>query len=363
MLPWPVLLLACMSVPDAQETAAAAEYAWSLPGNLPVPRVPEDNPMSAEKVELGRRLFYDPRLSHGETMSCATCHQQARAFTDGRAQGVGETGEVHPRGPMGLTNVAYASRLAWASPLLGSLEAQAMLPLFGEAPVELGMAGREALLLERLAADDDYLTRFAQAWPDDTQPLSVAHVVDAIACFERTLISGDSPYDRYLAGDASALGPAEVRGMALFFSERLECFHCHGGFNFSDTVDHSGMPLAEVGFHNTGLYNLDGAGAYPADNTGIMEITGHAQDMGRFKAPTLRNIAATAPYMHDGSLATLEEVVAHYEQGGRAGDSPLKSEFVAGFILSEQERAELIAFLHSLTDETFLTNPAFSDPF
>jgi cytochrome c peroxidase len=161
--------------------------------------------------------------------------------------------------------------------------------------------------------------------------------------------------------------------MTLFYSENLECHHCHGGFNFSEATIHAGSVFDSALFHNTGLYNLDGEGAYPANNTGIFEITGDPADMGRFRAPTLRNIAVTGPYMHDGSMDTLEAVLDHYAAGGRliedgpnAGDgraSPLKSGLVAGFSLTEDERADLVAFLESLTDETFLTDPALSDPY
>ena len=160
--------------------------------------------------------------------------------------------------------------------------------------------------------------------------------------------------------------------MELFFSERLECFHCHGGFNFTDSTTHANARIDRIGFHNTGLYNIDGEGAYPSDNTGLYDMTGARRDMGRFKAPTLRNIAVTAPYMHDGSAATLEEVIEHYARGGRlieegpfAGDgrrNPFKSEFIRGFVLSDSEREELMAFLDSLTDESLLTDSRWSNP-
>ncbi|MFT4977966.1 MAG: cytochrome c peroxidase [Myxococcota bacterium] len=327
---------------------------------MPVPAVPADNPMSAEKAELGRRLFYDPRLSIDEEMSCATCHQQARAFSDGKPRGVGTTGELHPRGPMSLTNVAYAPRLAWANPQLNTLEVQAMLPLFGEEPVEMGMSGQEDLLISRLEADQRYPGWFDGVWPGEQ--ITVAHIVQAIATFQRTLISTASPYDAWTAGDRTALTVEQKHGMTLFFSERLECFHCHGGANFTDTMTHAGMAVEEVGFHNTGLYNTDGAGAYPEDNAGTFEVTGDPVDMGRFKAPTLRNIAVTAPYMHDGSIASLEAVLEHYAQGGRAPASPLRSEFVVGFVLSDSERDDVIAFLGALTDPAFLADPRHADP-
>ncbi|MEO0541940.1 MAG: di-heme enzyme, partial [Cyanobacteria bacterium P01_A01_bin.105] len=162
-------------------------------------------------------------------------------------------------------------------------------------------------------------------------------------------------------------------GEVLFNSERLECFHCHGGLNFSDSTHHERSGFTEIAFHNTGLYNIDGSGAYPPNNTGVQEITHNASDMGKFKAPTLRNIALTAPYMHDGSIATLSEAIAHYAAGGRTiadgpnagigSQNPLKSSFIQGFSLTATEKDDLLAFLQSLTDTTFTTNPRLSSPY
>lgn len=349
------------------------DYHWPLAEGMPVPGVPEDNPMSVAKVELGRRLFYDRRLSVNQTTACASCHIQALAFTDGRSRSVGATGELHPRSSMSLVNSAYVSRLTWANPLLDRLEDQALTPMFGDNPVEMGMAGQETLLIEILRSDDVYARLVPQVFPDDADPYSVLNAVRAIAAFVRSIVSFDSPYDRYVAGDDTALDAAAIRGMDLFFSERLECFHCHGGFNFTDSTTHANERVDRAGFHNNGLYNIDANGAYPPENTGLFDMTGQRRDMGRFRAPTLRNIAVTAPYMHDGSIATLEEVIAHYQRGGRlietgehAGDgrrSPYKSEFVRGFELSASERADLLAFLRSLTDATVLQDPRYSDPF
>lgn len=255
-----------------------AGFVWNLPPGFPEPKVPEDNPMTVAKVELGRHLFYDTRLSIDNTFSCATCHQQARAFADDKGRGVGVTGEVHPRGPMSLTNVAYSPVLTWANPTVRRLEIQAL----------------------------------------------------------------------------RALTASARRGEELFFSETTECFHCHGGFNFTQTVDYVKKGFSEIEFHNNGLSNVDGKGGYPPRNTGVHAITDEPDDMGRFKAPTLRNIAVTAPYMHDGSLQTLAEVIAHYEAGGRTvttgpyqgigAASPLKSSFVKGFTLTALQRRDLIAF-------------------
>ncbi len=348
-------------------------YEWSIDPTLPLPSVPPDNPMSEVKVELGRWLFYDTRLSLNNTMSCASCHIQALAFTDGKLRSVGATGELHPRSSMTLVNAAYASRLTWANPLLDRLEDQALTPMFGENPIEMGMAGKEHEIVELLKYDKRYVELMPLAFPGDEDPYSVLNVIRSIAAFVRTMISDDSSYDHYMRGDETALGDDAKRGMELFFSERLECFHCHGGFNFTDSTTHANSTVERIGYHNTGLYNTDGAGAYPADNTGLYDMTGQRRDMGRFKAPTLRNIAVTAPYMHDGSVASLDAAIAHYERGGRlieegadAGDgrrSPFKSEFIRGFELADEERADLIAFLESLTDRSFLQNPSLSDPF
>jgi cytochrome c peroxidase len=347
-------------------------YKWSIDPSLPLPEVPVDNPMSDVKVELGRLLFYDERLSVNSTMSCATCHIQALAFTDGRARSIGATGQIHPRGAMTLVNVAYASRLTWANPLLDKLEDQALTPLFGDNPVEMGMAGRESAIVDLLRSDERYVALLPNSFPQDEDPYSVINVVRSVAAFTRTIVSNNSAYDRFLAGDEKALSDNARRGMELFFSERLECFHCHGGFNFTDSTTHANARIDRIGFHNTGLYNIDGEGAYPSDNTGLYDMTGARRDMGRFKAPTLRNIAVTAPYMHDGSAATLEEVIEHYARGGRlieegpfAGDgrrNPFKSEFIRGFVLSDSEREELMAFLDSLTDESLLTDSRWSNP-
>lgn len=349
------------------------EYAWQLPGDIPPPQVPADNPMNRAKVELGRWLFYDTRLSGNQTMSCATCHIQGLAFTDGKPRSIGSTGQVHPRSSMSLVNVAYASRLTWANPLLARLEDQAIIPLLGDDPVEMGLGGREERAAKLLRTEAHYSALARRAFPGDADPHSLLNAVRAIAAFVRTIISYDAPYDRYLAGDAGAMSQAAQRGMELFFSERLECFHCHGGFNFTDSTTHANTTVERVGYHNTGLYNVGASGAYPDDNTGLYDMTGERRDMGRFKAPSLRNVAVTAPYMHDGSVATLEAAVDNYRRGGRliesgplAGDgrlNPYKSEFVLGFDLSDAERDDLVAFLEALTDESVLTEERFSDPF
>lgn len=346
------------------------EWHWPMPSWVPLPVVPDDNPMTPAKVELGRLLFYDKRLSINGEMACASCHEQARAFTDGKPHAVGATGEHHRRNSMGLANAAYAVSYTWANPLIESLEQQALVPMFSEEPIELGLANREQEIFHALGRDPVYREMMRKI---GVAELDLATVTKALASFQRSLVSFDSPYDRYRYGkDDTAISEAAKRGEELFFSERLECFHCHGSVTFSNATRHQKSAFWEAGLHNTGLYNIDGRGAYPARDTGTIEVTNDPKDMGRFRTPSLRNIAVTAPYFHDGSAATLEEALAHYEAGGRtiaAGPdqgvgsiSPAKDILIIGFTLTAEERADVIAFLRSLTDESFLTNPRFSDP-
>jgi cytochrome c peroxidase len=348
--------------PPAPVQVAERPFEWTLPAGLPTPKVPADNPMTVAKVALGRRLFYDTRLSGNRTYACATCHQQAKAFTDGRAHAIGSTGVPHARSAMSLTNVAYNASLGWADPSLRTLEAQMAIPMFNEHPIELGLKGRELEIVRRF---ENEAPAFRAAFPGDPAPITLPNIVKAIAAFERTLVSGDSPLDRYLyRDDKTAMSAAALRGMSAFFSGRLRCAECHGSFNLSGPVDvesaqTTGRSIPLV-FHNTGLYDVDGRGAYPAIDRGLFDVTRRAADMGRFRAPTLRNIAVTAPYMHDGSIPTLDAVVLHYATGGHA--SRLRSDRVRGFLMTAGERGDLVAFLESLTDQSFLTNPSFAAP-
>lgn len=362
--------LACAAGPSAALCADSAPYAWNLPKGFPKPRVPADNPMTAAKVELGRRLFYDSRLSGNGQASCATCHRQELAFTDGRPVSVGSTGEKHPRSAMSLVNIAYSSALTWSNPQMKELEMQALVPMLGAHPIELGL--QEDALLSALRSDRQYRAWFAGAFPGAEEPITLANVTKAIACFERTIISGRSPWDRYhYDRDDDAISAAAKRGEILFFSAPLSCFRCHGGFNFSgDSVSEGHSRTPE--FHNTGLYNVGGTESYPAPNLGIFEFTHDPKDVGKFKAPTLRNIAVTGPYMHDGSIPTLAEVLDHYAAGGRtiaagpyAGvghDNPNKEPLIGGFHLTGQDRDDLVEFLKALTDDAVLHDPRFANP-
>lgn len=372
-----VLLLVGAGCGSSDAASAPEEWVWDLPEEVLPPRVPADNPMSKAKVELGRFLFYDKRLSANETQSCGSCHQQELAFTDGLQQAEGSTGEIHPRNSMMLANAGYAASLTWANNVLDELEEQALVPMFGETPVELGMAGMEDELLRRMRDDERYPDMFAAAFPEDEDPIVLGNVTKAIGAFQRQLTSFNSKYDRRTRGDR--LNESEQRGLALFLGEKLECFHCHGGFLFSQASDHAQNTFDQKAFMNNGLYNLDEDGSYPRGNEGLYDLTFDPADKGKFKPPSLRNIEVTAPYMHDGSIATLEEVLDHYARGGRlvpegtlidgqdvsgdGRDNPNKSAFIKGFELSEQEREDVLAFLRTLTDEEFLTNPAYADPF
>ncbi len=349
-------------------------WTWSLPAGFPVPAVPADNPMSAAKIELGRFLFYDARLSGNGTQACASCHQQSKAFTDGAAVSIGSTGMPHPRSAQPLVNVVYSPTLTWANPSLLTLEKQMEVPLFGDAPVEMGVNdGNKAEVLARLqAADSGYAARFAAAFPGQAEPISWANVIKAVASFQRSILSAGSRYDRFNAGTGT-LTANELRGMQLFFGEKAECFHCHGSPNFNDQFAHATTRVLETPFHNTGLFNIGGTGAFPEPNRGVFELTGKPADMGMFRAQSLRNIELTAPYMHDGSIATLEAVLDFYAAGGRniesgpqAGDgrrNPFKSDLVSRIDLNAQEKSDLVAFLKTLTDHDLVTNPKFADPF
>ncbi len=349
------------------------EWKWDLPAHFPQPKIPADNPMSEEKFQLGRSLFYDKRLSGNGTLACASCHFQRLAFTDGKAVATGSTGEHTARSAQGLANSAYHPYFTWANYSLASMERQMLNPLLGENPVEMGVNDQtKPAILERLRADAAYVEQFKQVFPGEEQPLSLQNIIKAIAAFQRGLISADSKYDQFLQHKAE-LSKDEERGRALFFSDKAQCSQCHGSFNFNDQVIAADSAEVPTLFHNTGLYNIDGKGGFPEGNRGIIELSNRAQDMGMFRAPSLRNVAVTAPYMHDGSIATLEQVLDFYAGHGRVigdgpfkGDgrkSPLKDARIDRIELSAQDKADIIAFLNTLTDEQFLTNPRFSQPF
>jgi cytochrome c peroxidase len=240
-----------------------ADFDWKLPKGFPRPAIPADNPMSDAKVELGRRLFYDKRMSVNGKESCGTCHRQELAFTDGRARAQGTTGQLHPRSSMSLVNVAYVARLTWAHPALESLEEQALVPMLGDAPIELGLKGHEQEFLLAVNRDPVYQGLFLQAFPREHDAYTISNVTKAIAAFERTIVSVRSPYDRYRWGDEpSAISDAAKRGEVLFSSsERGGCFQCHSGWTFSGEIRFEGIDSSEDesrgGFFNTGVSDYD----------------------------------------------------------------------------------------------------------
>jgi cytochrome c peroxidase len=341
------VLSSLLVMAGAVVAAAPAAYEWNLPRGFPVPAVPADNPMSVAKVELGRRLFNEPRLSVTGFYSCASCHEPGRrAFSDGRPVAVGATGQLLPRSAMALINVAYNISYGWANPALQSLEMQMREPLFNEHPVELGLSGREEQVWLELGRDEEYAKAFGAVFAGK---ITVENTIKAIAAYERTLLSGRSAFDRYVFGaEHDAITEQAKRGMALFYSPRAGCGACHSGFNFSGNWRDAQGETGKASFANNG--------------TGAV-----------MRVPTLRNIAVTAPYMHDGRFGSLEAVLGHYAEVGRGlragvplpgagtGADDVSRASVARlrtFDLSAEERVELIAFLHTLTDEEFLNRYA-----
>jgi cytochrome c peroxidase len=318
-----ILTAGSPSVP-AQTPAA---FDWHLPRGFPTPFVPADNPMSAAKVALGKRLFFEARLSASGAYSCASCHDPAHSYTDGRALAVGSDGGLMPRSAMALVNVAYNLAYGWQHPELRSLEAQMRQPLFNRHPVEVGLGGRERTVVALLAADPGYSRQFLAVFGAGP---SVARIIKAIAAFERTLIDGHSAFDAYVfEGEHAALSQSAKRGLALFFSARVGCAGCHSGFNFSGNWRDRQGPTGKASFADDGL------------------------GVGAVRVPTLRNIALTAPYMHDGRFATLDAVLDHYQGVGRAPDSAhggTRDPRLRRFTLTDTDREDLKAFLFSLSD-------------
>ncbi len=298
--------------------------------------------MSQAKAALGRRLFFDPQLSVSDRYSCASCHRPDHAYTDRRRLAVGATGQRLPRRTMSLVDAAYEIALGWTEPGAPSLEKQMLTPMFNEHPVELGLYGRQDALLAALSRDPPYRRAFRHAFPCNGRAVTLRHVVQAIASFERTLIFGDSPFDRYVFGDdLRALSPAAKAGMALFFSKRLGCAACHSGIDFDGNWRDS--------------EGRTGPASYANDGTSRVPI----------RVPTLRDVALSAPYMHDGRFATLSEVLDHYERVGRKPDSRhggTRDPRLRAFRLTLRERGELIAFLDSLTDPRLARRTGASRP-
>jgi len=347
-----------------------------LPDHMPTPYVPDFNPLTNAKIQLGRFLFYETMLSANQAQSCASCHDQSLAFSDGVAQPLGSTGHQLVRNSQSLVNVIYYSTLTWSNDTFLELEDQLNVPIRADNPVELGVTDDELEeVLQRFEDDPEYLAMFTTAFPDSDSSVTMNKIIFSLASFVRTMISASSPYDKYLAGDKTALTAQEIEGYQLFNGEKFECFHCHSGINFSSSYRdaNKATDAIEFPFFNNGLYNVGGDGSYPEEDQGLYDLSLDPADKGLFRPQSLRNIELTAPYMHDGSIATLREVIEHYARGGtltesgvNAGDgknSPLKSVLIPGFDATDEEIDAVIAFLEALTDEEFITSSKFSNPF
>ena len=294
------------------------------------------------RIELGRQLFYDADLSRDGTMACATCHEQRRGFTDGNATHPGVTGQPARRRVMALVNLGALASYTWGDPRLTRLETQALVPLMGDHPVEMG--ARPGLIAERLSADACYQRAFAAAFPGEPGGVTDDKAMRALAAFERALVSTDTVWDRAQHGDPAALSETARRGEALFRGRALGCASCHAGPDFTDAAGPAALKDPATAFHAIGLPPA-------AADRGLGEITGRAADDGRFRTPGLRNVALAAPYMHDGSAPTLEAAIRAHTAA-----SPAVRQLPAA------RMAELVAFLESLTDRTLTTDPRLALP-
>lgn len=306
----------------ASGMAVRPAWQWrSLPPTVSAPIVPNGNTISAAKVALGRRLFYDRMLSKDGSMACADCHQQARGFTDGQPVHRGVTGEMGIRNVPGLANVGWRTQMTWTNPGVATLEEQALIPMTGTKPVEMGLAGHEAITAERLVTDSCYRRLFPAAFPGAAK-MDLKKIAIAISMFERTLISFGSPWDR-----KTAL-PLARRGAAQFHA--AGCASCHSGVNFTDDKVHY-VGTAALGEVDNSAY---GGKALPP---------GFEPPAEQFRTPSLRNVEVTGPWLHDGSSASVEDAIRRHASAG----------------LSNADMPALMAFLASLTDKAFLTDPKF----
>lgn len=308
-------------------------YTIPTPNGFPEMNIPENNPMTVEGVTLGEKLFKDPILSANNTQACISCHQQNKSFSDPNQFSTGIDNIQGTRNASALINIGWNSHLNWDGSSL-TLEAQAFEPVTN--PIE--MHDTWPNVENKLNENDEYKQLFKQAFNIDY--IDSNHVVMALAQFERTLISANSKFDRYIRGE-DQLTSSELSGYAIFNSEKGDCFHCHGTQMFMDNS-----------FHNNGL------DTEPFLDLGLAEVSKEASDNGKFKTPTLRNIEFTAPYMHDGRFTSLEEVIEHYNSGGNYSSTidPLMKKLGIGLQLTNQEKQDLIAFLKTLSDNNFIGN-------
>ena len=317
------IVAAACSVGAPVAAPEVERFDWQLPRGFPLPLTEPDNIQTPAKFALGRRLFYDRRLSANGTQSCGDCHQQTHAFSDGKSVAIGSTGQPHTRNAMTLTNAGYNASYTWDSTKVRSLAQQALVPMFNTHPIELGVAGHEQEIVARFRGDD---ALFRAAFPGEHRPVSIRNIARALAAFERALISGHSPYDRLVySDDSNALSPSAWRGMRLFFTKRAGCSECHQGFNFSGESRYAGHSKTKPVLVRNGVTE------------------------GAFRVPTLRNVELTAPYMHDGSIATLDDVIERYVVARKLS-------------LDANDRADLAEFLRSLTDHEFVADSRFAAP-
>lgn len=305
----------------------------AVPEGFPVPVFPEGNELTPERWALGKRLFFDPILSSDGMVSCASCHLPERAFTDGKTVSTGVEERLGTRNAPTLANVAYHPYFTREGGV-PTLEMQILVPIQEHAEFDMNILD----IAERLNMDSSYVRASMNAYGREPDAFVITR---SIACFERTILSGNSRYDHFLKGKNTVLTASERRGMNLYFGEKTNCSKCHGGFNFTDYA-----------FENNGLYET-------YTDPGRFRLTGKEADRALFKVPSLRNVGVTAPYMHDGSLPALEAVVEHYNSGVK--NHPHKSVLIKPLGLTSSEQADLVAFLKALTDDDFLNNPKFRE--
>lgn len=341
-----IVLIGCLSV-EQEVIYQPTPYPMEEPEYFVKMAIPEDNPLTVEGVELGRHLFYDPILSADSTVSCASCHQLDRAMTDGKGVSRGIADREGQRSALPLFNVGYYYKGLFWDGRVKSLEKQVHFPINDT----LEMGADWVTVMDRLQESKAYALRFKKAFGLSAKAIDSIHVMKALAQFQRVLISDNSKYDQVRRGEAQ-FTEAEQRGWSIFFdaSSELpfsECGHCHIDPLFTNQE-----------FHNNGIEPVKGLQAFPDKGRGA--ISGYKYDNGKFRVPTLRNIELTAPYMHDGRFATLEEVIDHYISGGHFQENV--SPNVRKLQFSDSDKQDLIAFLKTLTDTTFVTNVNFSAP-
>lgn len=330
---------------DDDDTYNPTPYNLNIPQGLPPMDqfIPADNPMTVEGVALGRKLFYDPLLSGDNTQSCSTCHIQENGFAEPLQFSEGIDGSIGTRNAMAIINLGWNQFGFFWDGRAATLEEQALGPVVN--PLEMNTTWPE--VEAKLNANDDYRTLFKEAY--DVDYIDSLTVAKAIAQFERTLISGNSRFDKWYNQQAIQLTDQELRGFVLYNGEEADCFHCHG----------------LGGLITNNQYSNNGMDQVFADE-GRFLVTGNESDKGRFRVPTLRNIEVTAPYMHDGRFFTLEQVIEHYSEhvDGASPNLDPNMELVGngGAQLTPSEKEDLLAFLRTFTDQEFLTNPDFSDP-